>query len=102
METDRGDRVGAVAARARGPSAVHLLPDAVGDHPPQVERRDHDAPLAADLMRNLPDQRLIGRMSVADDDMAEAMVEKGGDHIRSEERRVGKECVSTCRYRWSP
>src|SRR3546814_11966517 len=22
--------------------------------------------------------------------------------IRSEERRVGNECVSTCRYRWSP
>src|SRR3546814_4667288 len=22
------------------------------------------------------------------------------DHFRSEERRVGKECVSTCRYRW--
>src|SRR3546814_11789168 len=22
--------------------------------------------------------------------------------IRSEERRVGKACVSTCRYRWSP
>src|SRR3546814_8394542 len=37
----------------------------------------------------------------------------GGDHripfdqlrrraVRSEERRVGKECVSTCRSRWSP
>src|SRR3546814_2083958 len=25
----------------------------------------------------------------------------GGDH-RSEERRGGKECVSTCRSRWSP
>src|SRR3546814_17757847 len=25
-----------------------------------------------------------------------------GDLIRSEERRGGKECVSTCRYRWSP
>src|SRR3546814_1093077 len=27
-----------------------------------------------------------------------------GDHVahRSEERRVGKECVSTCRSRWSP
>src|SRR3546814_5484073 len=25
-----------------------------------------------------------------------------GDHRRSEERRVGKECVSTCRSRWSP
>src|SRR3546814_13459891 len=23
-------------------------------------------------------------------------------HSRSEERRVGKECVSTCRSRWSP
>src|SRR3546814_14033340 len=22
--------------------------------------------------------------------------------VRSEERRVGKECVSTCRYRWTP
>src|SRR3546814_14689934 len=26
----------------------------------------------------------------------------GADEIRSEERRVGKECVSTCRSRWSP
>ena len=24
------------------------------------------------------------------------------DHIRSEERRVGKECLSVCRSRWSP
>src|SRR3546814_14490668 len=26
----------------------------------------------------------------------------GEDDDRSEERRVGKECVSTCRSRWSP
>src|SRR3546814_16973736 len=26
----------------------------------------------------------------------------GESHVRSEERRVGKECVSTCRSRWSP
>src|SRR3546814_12658092 len=25
-----------------------------------------------------------------------------GQAMRSEERRVGKECVSTCRSRWSP
>src|SRR3546814_15771131 len=25
-----------------------------------------------------------------------------GGHARSEARRVGKECVSTCRSRWSP
>src|SRR3546814_18036129 len=33
-------------------------------------------------------------------------VEHPGDvvhvQVRSEERRVGKECVSTCRSRWSP
>src|SRR3546814_19528043 len=28
--------------------------------------------------------------------------EAAGAFIRSEERRVGKECVSTCRSRWSP
>src|SRR3546814_12961667 len=27
---------------------------------------------------------------------------RGGEELRSEERRVGKECVSTCRSRWSP
>src|SRR3546814_6554414 len=26
----------------------------------------------------------------------------GKPQVRSEERRVGKECVSTCRSRWSP
>src|SRR3546814_16171952 len=26
----------------------------------------------------------------------------GSEQSRSEERRVGKECVSTCRSRWSP
>src|SRR3546814_9851837 len=29
-------------------------------------------------------------------------MEAGMMRIRSEERRVGKECVSTCRSRWSP
>src|SRR3546814_14459800 len=32
--------------------------------------------------------------------MAAGSVSKSGK--RSEERRVGKECVSTCRSRWSP
>src|SRR3546814_1387461 len=27
---------------------------------------------------------------------------RGGGLVRSEERSVGKECVSTCRSRWSP
>src|SRR3546814_15583918 len=31
-----------------------------------------------------------------------ATVEAPATYDRSEERRVGKECVSTCRSRWSP
>src|SRR3546814_13944363 len=34
--------------------------------------------------------------------VGEAHRQFAGAAIRSEERRVGKECVSTCRYRWSP
>src|SRR3546814_9901195 len=33
---------------------------------------------------------------------AGAMMEATTTDMRSEERRVGKECVSTCRSRWSP
>src|SRR3546814_4983384 len=33
---------------------------------------------------------------------AEGIDQPWMDEMRSEERRVGKECVSTCRSRWSP
>src|SRR3546814_19668442 len=36
------------------------------------------------------------------DKVAVCPVEMGWRDVRSEERRVGKECVSTCRSRWSP
>src|SRR3546814_11610731 len=40
------------------------------------------------------------------DDEAAVEAHRASDHFRtlgrSEERRVGKECVSTCRSRWSP
>src|SRR3546814_10796355 len=35
---------------------------------------------------------------LADEEAVRALV----PHLRSEERRVGYECVSTCRSRWSP
>src|SRR3546814_11332582 len=34
--------------------------------------------------------------------IATGRFKRGPDAGRSEERRVGKECVSTCRSRWSP
>src|SRR3546814_6905788 len=32
----------------------------------------------------------------------EGVSDRVTERTRSEERRVGKECVSTCRFRWSP
>src|SRR3546814_4349459 len=34
--------------------------------------------------------------------VAAVLLSRNGRGERSEERRVGKECVSTCRSRWSP
>src|SRR3546814_18357389 len=52
------------------------------------------------------EQRLVGLLEQEIRDQADhADHEDAEDHlsgIRSEERRVGKECVSTCRSRWSP
>src|SRR3546814_15605865 len=39
---------------------------------------------------------------VAIQDMGAAGQTSSSVEMRSEERRVGKECVSTCRSRWSP
>src|SRR3546814_12028949 len=36
------------------------------------------------------------------DRIAVLILMRDPENARSEERRVGKECVSTCRYRWSP
>src|SRR3546814_11056601 len=45
-----------------------------------------------------PEEYLPGPQFQSDDELATA----AGAIGRSEERRVGKECVSTCRSRWSP
>src|SRR3546814_16357547 len=35
-------------------------------------------------------------------DCGDNVIVINAEKMRSEERRVGKECVSTCRFRWSP
>src|SRR3546814_5277484 len=42
------------------------------------------------------------RSAIADLEAAGRPVDALKGVLRSEERRVGKECVSTCRSRWSP
>src|SRR3546814_15602545 len=75
-------RIGAVAA-----DALHQNVDAV-DIGERIARRIAD--LARGKLRRIMErQHIFG--------FREARIEP-----RSEERRVGKECVSTCRSRWSP
>src|SRR3546814_20215435 len=57
--------------------------------------------LAQTIDRIAHDQRRFGR--VEDDDRLAARCPADiHDRLRSEERRVGKECVRTCRSGWSP
>ena len=44
----------------------------------------------------------IDHVPDADLQMLLEVNKKGFDLFRSEERRVGKECASMCRSRWSP
>src|SRR3546814_13003440 len=47
--------------------------------------------------------RLVGEAALRHElDLDGAAHRAAGRRMRSEERRVGKECVSTCRSRWSP
>src|SRR3546814_13020228 len=59
-----------------------------------------DAHFAKLENRPLGEKKRIVGASVPIGRMARA-ANMTGMAIRSEERRVGKECVSTCRYRWS-
>src|SRR3546814_15003211 len=58
--------------------------------------REAEAHDLAALVAELPDLRMI------DFNGGKAAVIGRRQLPRSEERRVGKECVSTCRSRWSP
>src|SRR3546814_19418890 len=70
--------------------------------------------ISMEIMQNYPFHRvaleatqfqLIGRRSVAQERAQERMSmlqHQWEAKLRSEERRVGKECFRTCRFRWSP
>src|SRR3546814_11635756 len=66
-----------------------------------VDRRQQRLGKAVPARHQVQHGRVLGRSA-----RAECFVlEGGGEEValqRSEERRVGKECVSTCRSRWSP
>src|SRR3546814_3836942 len=89
------------ALKGRSPSLVRGH-DEAGDHlllPRVVEPDDQ----ALALHRgDLAVAELLVEHAVAALEAAAQRLDLRRDDIRSEERRVGKECVSTCRSRWSP
>src|SRR3546814_12758986 len=67
---------------------LHLDVDDVVQPPADQQPDEQEAPVAEGQALAVPDltEEVVGRV----------------DEERSDERRVGKECVSTCRYRWWP
>src|SRR3546814_14775166 len=59
---------------------------------PEIRDDDPTLPLVGGELEERVPRRAIGAHAVHEQE----------DVGRSEERRVGKECVSTCRSRWSP
>src|SRR3546814_10950010 len=73
-----------------------------------AERHVHDPAEIAHLFRDCPEAvaesgHFLSRVHFTLDQLSyEYPHEPVPEGWRSEERRVGKECVSTCRSRWSP
>src|SRR3546814_20355102 len=92
------DRLGEIAAMNRiGARAVAV--------PPEHAVWQEGLRKVVDDLRNELEHRIArhrehqpGKFTVE----CEEVADRGRRFFRSEERRVGKECVSTCRSRWSP
>src|SRR3546814_18897156 len=96
--------LGVVAAAVNQHEARATEGDAI-----ELRGRRRSSGLAAFVELGLEDERSGGevlqhrRREAADDAGDQGGPENAVQHCaRSEERRVGKECVSTCRSRWSP
>src|SRR3546814_16719566 len=107
--------IGSMKGRAIVAAAVAVLPTAAWAHPGHGEQGsaflaglqhpltgfDHMAAmLMVGLWAGIALPRHIGAPPLAF--IACMLAGFGWAAARSEERRVGKECVSTCRSRWSP
>src|SRR3546814_17285102 len=95
---------------AATPAAAQIPPtrDNLGVSPPWQEGRNNDAP-ARGFQFTVPDADNLADFHGSPLDPALALY-VGGNYFfamaplvaaRSDERRVGKACVSTCRSRWS-
>src|SRR3546814_20325597 len=88
----------------RDPQARHLflrvaiveVTDLFGSHAKLPEKR---GTIDSRILQRSHDREYPGRKSRLQARLLHALLERD---MRSEERRAGKECVRTCRARWSP
>src|SRR3546814_13991599 len=67
---------------------------------PPAQLRDDDRDRRGGAFQPLDDVAPRELVGIVPDEIEDGLL-AGGEEVRSEERRVGKECVSTCRSRWS-
>ena len=75
-------------------SIIQLLPDHVANQIAAGEVVQRPASVVKELLENAVDAKAT--------DIKLVIKDAGKVLVRSEERRVGKECVQPCRSRWSP
>src|SRR3546814_12550500 len=87
-------------------TGVHLIKTAAGNVIKVADLVDDDAAKRDRVAAALKSPNARDDRDFVDIIIALGMAKEGFDWIwcehRSEERRVGKACVSTCRSRWSP
>src|SRR3546814_20519923 len=87
----------AVLASGCATTATPLAPDAIEEATPEPE-----APEYIPVVRYGRYTLVELAPTAAQQDLLLQNIEVSMPEDRSEERRAGKECVSTCRSRWSP
>src|SRR3546814_15207709 len=92
--------------RAVGPQRVAREQPHHPWHDDQQQRRKDDQDRNQHREHRVGESARLAMLAVLRHPLVEQRNEGGGERAlgeqRSEERRVGKECVSTCRSRWSP
>src|SRR3546814_12288824 len=93
------ETVDEVMAEMRAETVNAIIADAC---PPGSYPEQWDVEAMKERVANIPDLSPPIDDWMQEDEVDPEMFETRLQDLRSEERRVGKECVRTIRYRWSP
>src|SRR3546814_14191025 len=97
------DRLVPVVAALQLPPPVLVAPPSAASAQWTARSDTQNRPQRVSLTLDGASGQIVKRIDFNQRPMLDRIIGTGvAAHERSEERRVGKECVSTCRSRWSP